>query len=126
MTFSVKRAIADADLPPFEFEDIDGEPAALPNLQTLSITHAELALNGRYAELFGMIAPGLAEQIAVYPAHALNDLGEAWREHSGIEIDKDGNAVLGKSVKSSASSTTRKPATPSKRTSRSTASRSRK
>jgi len=122
MTFSVRKTLADASLAPFEYEDAAGKPQVLPHAKTLSPDQAmRIAIHGDFEGVLNEIAPGQGTALANLPMIVIEPLLAAWFEHS--EIDLSG-AGLGKPPKSSPSSTSTR--APSKRTSRSAASRSRK
>lgn len=120
MVFSVQRAVADLDLEPFTYEDADGDPQTLPNVKTLSPAQAERAIfRGEFETVINELAPGQGDAIAKLPSAVIEQLFDAWMTHAGIDVSS-----LGKPVRPSRS--TNSTGTPSKRTSRSAASRSRK
>lgn len=128
MTLSLRRVIDDSDLEPFEFEDLEGNTRTLPHLQTLTPRQAMQALDGDIESVLRGdpdrgtvgIAPDIADLLLDLPTFAIDKLILKWMEHSEI----DAGATEGKSpARSRSSATTR---TPSKRTSRSAASRSKR
>lgn len=128
MTLSLRQVVDDADLPPFEFEDMDGKPRELPHMKTLTSRQAmtaldgdlELALRGDPDRGIPGIAPDLADLMLDLPNVAVERLFQEWMAHSGIELD----GAPGKSPARSRSSATTP--TRSTRTSRSAGSRSKR
>jgi hypothetical protein len=122
MTLDLRQIIDDAELPEFRFIGPDGADRALPHLQALTPRQALAAMDGDLEEVLQSIAPDVASMLLDIPAHATNTLIEEWMRHSGIDPTAVGEP--GKSSAPSRSSAgTRKP---SKRTSKSAASRSRR
>lgn len=118
--FSIKEAVANVSLPPFPFEDIDGEPRELPHLKLLSLELGQRILSGDLTALEEIGAdPAIVAQIPRWPAHATEDLVRDWMAHSDIKVP---GGAPGKSPTSSPSS--RSTATSSRRTSGSGGSRS--
>lgn len=123
MTFSVQRAIADADLEPFPFEGAEGEPLQLPHMKAFSANQLERLLNrGEVLEVLAEVEadPAIVGSIADWPGHVLEGLVRAWADHSDVQLA----GSPGKPQKSSPSSPST--AKPSRRTSRSAASTSRR
>ena len=121
--FSVKKAIQDADLAPFPFEDADGVPQQLPHARLLSPNQAMRVLNtGDIAEVLieAGVEPAVAEGVTDLPSHVLEQLVREWMDHSDVHFS---GGEPGKS--SLPSPPSRSTATPSRRTSRSGGSRSR-
>lgn len=113
MTFSVKQYVADQELTPFPFEDIDGNQQELPNYMLMTAKQAgvfaeklELDPLGAFAE----IAPDMAEKILATPVAAVGELVKEYMEHC-----KGNAAGVGEASASPASS--KSTARPSKRTS---------
>lgn len=118
MTFSVKQAVADLDLPPFPYEDAAGKAQQLPHVKMLSPAQAYRVLaEGAFAEVINELAPGQGDAIADLPSAVIEELFAAWMGHSEIELGS-----LGKPARPSRS--TSSTGTRSKPTSRSRASRS--
>lgn len=118
MTFSARQALADLDLRPFPFEDMDGVVHHLPNLKLLNANQLTKALDGDLEEALKDVADqaALAALLAI-PVGVQVQLGQAWMAHA--------EAAPGESVDSSPSSAST--ASPSKPTSRAgTASKTRK
>lgn len=114
VTFSVKKYVADKNLTPFPFEDIDGVMRELPNLLLMHAAEADrimaLVDTDPAAALAAMV-PDAIEVIERTPIVALTPLAEAWMAHCKGE----GSEGLGES---GASSPSDKPtARPLKRTS---------
>ena len=120
--FSIKDTIANASLPPFPFEDIDGNPQEFPHLKALSLELGMRALNGDLTGLEEVgVDPALIAQIPTWPAHAAEALILDWMAHSDVHLP---GGAPGKSPTASPSS--RSTATSSRRTSGSGGSRSRR
>lgn len=113
--FDLRAVIDDTDLPPFLFTDAAGGQRQLPHLQALTTRQALRAMDGDLEGVLRQVAPEVADVVLDLPAYALDALLRAWMAHSGVDEQ-------GKSASPSSGST----ATPSKRTSRSTGSRSRR
>lgn len=119
MTFSVKQALADLDLPPFPYEDAKGETQQLPHVKMLSPEQAFRVLyHGDYANVINELG-GQGDALAALPSAVLEQLVNEWLKHSDIDPES-----LGKPATPSRS--TRSNGTRSKPTSRSAGSRSRK
>ncbi|MEU6204594.1 hypothetical protein ABZ814_13515 [Micromonospora musae] len=122
MTFSVRQAIDDADLKPFEFEDADGTLRSIPHMKTLTPRQGVRALyDGQIEEVLAEVAPDVAPLFMDLPAHVVEKLMTAWMEHSDVQMP---GGAPGKSAQSSPSSPST--AARSRQTSRSAASRSRR
>ncbi len=122
MTFSAKKSRDSAQLEPFPFENLDGEPREAPHLKTFSLDDGErIIAAGKFREVLDEVSPGLGTEIASWPSHVVEDFMQAWLDHSGIVLPG------GEPGKSSESSTTSaSTAVRSRRTSRSGGSRSRR
>ena len=118
--FSLRKAVSDSELEPFEFEDLDGETRQLPHVKALTQRQANSAVTGEVGPLLQEVAPVVADQLMDLPTYALEQLVTEWMRHSGIEFDAEGNPIPGKSTSTSPSS--KGTATSSRRTSRSGAS----
>lgn len=123
MTFSVRKAITDADLASYPFEDADGVARELPHAKLLSPRQAFRVLAD--GDLGGVLKevgtdPTVADAIMDLPSHVVELLIRDWFEHSDVQFP---GGEPGKSEKPSPSSVST--ATRSKPTSRSGASRSR-
>lgn len=113
MTFSVKKYLADKQLTPFEFEDINGELRQLPNLMLMTAPQVDAImaeLDSDPAAALSRIAPEMADIIASTPLVALMPLATAYLDHCKQAV---GEAAASRD---SSESTAR----PSKRTSRAT------
>jgi hypothetical protein len=116
--FDLRTAAADdGDLEPFPFIGLDGKTHELPNARSLTGRQAsqmQQDLDGVLRE----VAPDVAEMMLDLRTDQIEKIAEAWINHA-----REGASEAGKSTSSSASS----PATarPSRRTSRSAASRTR-
>jgi len=124
MTFSVRQAIADADLAPFPIEDAHGVTRELPHLKALTARQLlRLLRDGEIEEVLTEVGtdPELVAQIGDWPGHVLEPLLADWMEHSDVRLP---GGAPGKSRPSSASSTSTPP--PSRRTSRGGGSTSRR
>lgn len=120
MVFSVQQAVADLDLPPFEFEDAEGTPQQLPHVKMLSPAQAYRVLyQGEFAQVLNELSPGQGDAVEKLPAAVIERLFEAWQEHSGVDLSSPGKPAT--PLQSGRST-----ATPSKRTARSAGSRLRK
>lgn len=120
MTFSLRTVIDDVDLEPFVFEGPDGKEWQLPHVQTLTTRQAMAAMAGDVEAVFLEISPGVSEMLLDLPAFAIEALLKEWMQHSGVDLeDREGKSP----APSRSSGATAKP---SKRTSRSAASRSRR
>jgi len=120
MTFSVRKALEDSDLPPFEFEDADGETQQLPHMRMLTPRQGlDIVVHGEIERVLTDVAPGAVSTVMDLPSFAVEALIQAWMEHSDISVGDE----PGKLPASSGSS--RSTPRPSKRTSRSGGSRSR-
>lgn len=111
MTFSVKQFLADKQLLPFRFEDIDGVERELPNLMMLTAPEVDtlmVMMDADPAGALATISPELAEVITKTPVVALIPLANAYVAHCT-------EAGLGEALASPASS--KSTARPSKRTS---------
>lgn len=124
MTFSVKQAIADADLEPYPYEDAQGIARTLPHMKLLSARQLYRVL--REGDLVGVLTEvGVdqveAEAIDGWPGHVIEPFLLDWMKHSDVELP---GGEPGKSPSSSPSSKS----TParSKRTSRGGATTSRR
>lgn len=111
--FSVKRYVADKQLEPFPFEDINGELRELPNLLLMTAPQVDeimTLMDVDPAGAFSLIAPEMSEAVKSTPVAALIPLAQAYIAHC-----MEGTEGMGESVASSSSqtSTTRQ----SKRTS---------
>lgn len=114
--FSVRQAIADADLEPYQFEDADGVDQTLPHMKVLSAAQLmRLLRDGQVSEVLAEVGvdPAVAEAMTDWPGHVLEPFIADWMEHSDVRMP---GGEPGKSRTSTPSST----ATPerSKRTSR--------
>ena len=79
----LQRIVDDADLPPFEFIGVDGQPASLPHIKTLTARQAIRVLDGHLETVLREVAPESVDQILDLPAHATDALVKAWLAHSG-------------------------------------------
>jgi hypothetical protein len=116
--FSLKQATADLKLEPFQFEGLDGGVYELPNLKMISIDLTDRVLAGEMLDVLVEIGTDETTMAQVRAAclGALEPFMQAWLAH--------GEAVPGESQASSRS--TASTARPSKPTSRSAASKTRK
>lgn len=122
--FNVNEFMADQDLQPYPFTDKNGEVWQLPNIGVMTATDGARLLSGELEAVLNEYVPGLGDAYAATPSAALKALTREWFEHCEIEIDEQGNLRPGKSSASSPSS--RPTARPSKPTSRSGGSKTRK
>lgn len=118
--FSARKA-ATSKLEPFDFENLDGEPRQIPHVKTLSVDQGQRILADGDLTVIDEIAPGMGTEISSWPAHVVEEFTRAWMAHSGIVLP-DGSPGKSSTYSPSSPSTGR----PSKRTSRSAASRSRR
>lgn len=120
--FSLKRVIADTDLPAWGIEDAHGRPVTLPHMRMITASQLMRVMRGEIVEVLTEVDVDSAfvEQIADLPGHALRTLVHEWMAHSDIELPD----AAGKSPTSPPSSTST--AASSKRTSRSGASTGRR
>jgi hypothetical protein len=116
--FSLRQTTADLKLEPFQFEGLDGEVYELPNLKNISIELTDRVLAGAMLEVLMEIGTDEATMAQVRTAclGALEPFLKAWLAHS--------EAMPGESQASSRP--TGNTARPSKPTSRSAASKTRK
>lgn len=84
MTFSVKQYVADKQLEPFVFEDINGDRQELPNLLTMTASEYD-AFSARLdvdpVAAMSSLAPNLVEVIQATPLVALQPLIDAYMAH---------------------------------------------
>lgn len=121
--FDVRDFMAGESLEPFPFTEMDGTEWDLPNMGLMTADDAARLLAGDYDALDQYAGAGAAAALNRLPARALQALGRAWAEHSGIDLGED-VAQPGKLAGPSRSS--RPTARPSRRTSGSGASKTRK
>lgn len=116
--FDLAQATADLHMPPFPFKGLDGAAYELPNIKTLSIDLNDRILNGELLEVLVAIGTDDATMAQIKAAclGALEPFVKAWLAHA--------EATPGESPASSRS--TASTAGPSKPTSRSAASKTRK
>lgn len=108
MTFSVKQYMADKQLEPFPFEDVNGDTKFLPNLMAMTAGQANEFMSKMDTDPVAALAaidPDMAETILAIPLPAVLPLADAYLEH----------CKLGEALASPASS--KSTARPSKRTS---------
>jgi hypothetical protein len=117
--FSLKQTTADLKLEPFQFEGMDGELYQLPNYKSLSIEQAtRIEQDGAFLDVLAELDTDQATMAQVTGAcvGALEPFVQAWVRHAEMKP--------GESAASSPS--TASTARPSKQTSRSVASKTRK
>ena len=115
--FDVRQYVADLKLEPYLFTDMDGIVRQLPNLKTLTPYQAERLLDGDALEILpGVLGDDAWAVVKALPVAALTGLIADWMTHAEVEP--------GESPASSPS--TASTARPSKQTSRSAASKTRK
>jgi hypothetical protein len=118
--FDAQRAVAELDLEPFPYKDVNGVEQQLPHIKMLSPEQGYRVLyEGAFVEVLDELAAGQGTALAKLPSAVIEQLFGEWMEHSGID-----RASLGKLATPSQSG--RSTATRSKRTARSGGSRSRK
>lgn len=103
--FSVRQAIADADLAPFPFEDADGVDRELPHMKQLSASQLmRLLRDGEVAEVLAEagVDPAIGEAMTNWPGHVLEPFLAEWMEHSDVRFP---GGEPGKSASSTRSST---------------------
>lgn len=121
--FDVREFMADKACEPFPFTDMEGNTWELPHIGLMTADDAAALMAGDYSPIEAHAGAEALAAINATPAMALKPLLLEWLNHSGFEVDADGNPT-GKLLAPSPSS--RPTARPSRPTSRSGASRSRK
>lgn len=115
--FDVRKSIADLSLPPYLFTDLDGIVRQLPNVKLLTLGQAAAIYDGDAMEVLPKVLdPETWAAISAVPAAVVPALVTDWVAHS--------EASPGESAASSGSTVST--AGPSKPTSRSAASKTRK
>jgi hypothetical protein len=80
VTFSVRKTVADMNLEPFEFEDMDGVMQELPNLNGMNTGEAKDLLDLLDSDPMAAIKQ-LIPTVADMPLGALMPLAKAWMAH---------------------------------------------
>ena len=120
--FSAKQISDSAQLEPFQFQNLEGEPRELPHMKMLSLDQGmRILADAELEQVINEVAPGLGTEIAHWPAHVIEGFVVAWQKHSDVMLPG------GEPGKSSAPSTS-SPSTAarSRRTSHSGGSRSKR
>lgn len=83
MTFSARKSLADAKLPPFDFTDLDDVPRQLPHLKSLSVDLVTKFEDAGLIEVIAELADAdVAAALSAMPVAVIEELAQAWQAHA--------------------------------------------